>query len=408
MAYVHSLHHITPCPRTLLPVSPLRLSYLSYDFRDHPMGHLTQGLITSHHPDRFMVQAASYGPPDNSTYRRRIAEGAHLFSDLKDLGEMEASCSAISSAFHPHILIDLMALTRGTRPGLPALRPAPLVLNYLGYPATSGAGFSDYIGVDRVVAPVELARSTFSEKLLLLPHCYQANDYSPSLPLASSPLLHSPPSSPSSPPQPLVLCNLNHVDKLDPPSFSLWMAMLRRLPHASLHLLRPSAPIAESVITALHLEAASYGVHPSRLVFLPRVSKDEHVSRLSQCHVFVDTLTYGAHSTASDALFAGLPLLTLQGYGGRGGLGPFPSRVGASLLQNLGRGEMVALSVKDMEDLAVRWGAEGREGREIREGLQLGLAQSLMHSPVFSVPITTRALERGTSAPMSSLAPAHP
>lgn len=184
--------------------------------------------------------------------------------------------------------------------------------------------------------------------------------------------------------------------------------MLRRLPHASLHLLRPSAPIAESVITALHLEAASYGVHPSRLVFLPRVSKDEHVSRLSQCHVFVDTLTYGAHSTASDALFAGLPLLTLQGYGGRGGLGPFPSRVGASLLQNLGRGEMVALSVKDMEDLAVRWGAEGREGREIREGLQLGLAQSLMHSPVFSVPITTRALERGTSAPMSSLAPAHP
>lgn len=376
------------------PPSPLRITYLSYDFRDHPMGHLTQGIVTSHTAGRVVVQAASYGPADNSTYRRRIASGVDRFDDMEGEGELQAACHRIAEAFGPHIVVDLMGLTRGTRTGLAALRPGPIVVNYLGYPGTMGSAFTDYILVDRTVAPPETAALGFSERLAVLPYTYQANDYSPSLPLA--------PLGNSSSGGRLVLCNFNHVDKFEPTSFSLWMAVLRSLPSSELHLLRPSDSMAEPVTRHLLLEAAALGVHPSRIVFLPRVAKDRHVARLaSTCHLFLDTLTYGAHSTASDSLFAAVPLLTLQGWGGRGGLGAFPSRVGASLLNGLGRSETVAVSLKDMEDLARRLGQpDGRRGagastNGLRDGIARALAASLMHSAVFSVPAMTRVLERG-------------
>ena len=185
-AYLSGLQSISHCSLAA-PSSPhpLRLTYLSYDFRDHPMGHLTQGLVTSHNRSRFVVQAASYGPNDNSTYRERIEAGVQTFTDLEGQGEVQAACGGIAQ-WGPHILVDLMALTRGTRTGLAALCPAPLVVNYLGYPSTMASSFVDYVIVDPVVAPVETARQAFSERLVLLPHTYQANDYSPKLPLATA------------------------------------------------------------------------------------------------------------------------------------------------------------------------------------------------------------------------------
>lgn len=394
-AYLSGLESIAHCqlsPSAL--TTPLRISYLSYDYRDHPMGHLTQGIITSHDPQRFQVIAASYGPDDGSKYRRRIQGGVSSFLDLQSLDEIEASCGRVAQA-QPHILVDLMGLTRGTRPGLAALRPAPLVVNYLGYPSTMGASFTDYIIVDPVVAPVETATHSFSEKMVYMPAFYQANDYPPEAVMRPQPESSAPVSSP------FVLCNLNNVDKLEPYSFTVWMAILRLLPQAVLHLLAPSPPSDMSIQARLGQEAASHGVDPSRLRFLNRVPKDDHLARLagayegeSACDLFVDTFIYGAHSTASDALWAGVPLLTMQGWGGSGDiLGKFQSRVGTSLLEHLGLGATTAVSVKDFEDLAVRVGRE----RDVHRGIMAMGQRAALSQRAFDVPSTTSRLEKGNA-----------
>ena len=185
------------------------------------------------------------------------------------------------------------------------------------------------------------------------------------------------------------------MDKLEPVSWSTWLAILRRLPSAQLLLLEPSSPTALAVATHLRAEAAAQGVSPSRLVFLPRVPKQAHIARLAQtCHLFLDTFAYGAHSTASDSLFVGVPLLTIPGWGGIGDpLGKFPGRVGASLLHAMGRDETVAFSPRDFEDLAVQIAQS--ISSPVYTSLTSLLASSVMASPTFSVPSITHHLERG-------------
>jgi len=353
------------------------------------MGHLTQGIVTSHDSNNFHVVASSYGPNDRSKYRKRIEAGVGTFLDLRGMGEIEASCGVVSKA-GPHILVDLMALTRGTRAGLAALRPAPLVVNYLGFPNTMGASFTDYIIVDRIIAPPETVLQSFSEKVVFLPGFYQANDYPLEAPvrMANRSLEGH-----------IVLCNLNNVDKLEPYSFTVWMAILRTLPNAVLHLLAPAPPSDEPAVERLREEAASHGVDPSRLVFPRRISKDDHLARLAGaygeepgCDLFVDTFIYGAHSTASDALWAGVPLLTINGWGGVGDLlGKFQSRVGASLLHHLSMETMVAFSAKDFEDLALVMVGEV----DVHAGLITASREAAVTQKVFDVSYTTASLEAG-------------
>lgn len=249
-------------------------------------------------------------------------------------------------------------------------------VSYLIYPGTSGASFIDFLVVDRHVTPPDLdpPRHGYAEKLVFMPHSYQVNYYQ-----RHAPQTHTCPDSEEEeeedrgrlralhglPPWPaVVLCNFNKVDKLEPSVFATWMAILRRLPGSSvLWLLRPSSALAGPTIMAnLGREAEALGVDRSRLVFANRTSKAQHLARQAAADLFLDTFYYGAHSTATDALRGGLPVLTTPG-------DAFPRRVGVSLLQTVGLPSLICTSFKDMEDVAV-WLAGTTEGRQTLRGMR--------------------------------------
>ena len=275
---------------------------------------------------------ASYGLNDASAFRRRIEDGVDSFMDLEQVPDVDAGERMRASK--PHILVDLMAHTRGTRNALAASKPAPIVVNYLGYPGTMGGAYVDYAMVDAVAVPPETARAAFTEKLVYLPYCYQANDYSLKVPVCTGlsagnagngsgtdlgalrdcmarhrPDLLPPPDTRRDPTpggsggtgearggrrlggeakEEILLCNFNNVDKMEPVSFQVWMDLLRRFPQALLVLMEQSSQIHHHVRGSLETEAAARGIHPSRLRFSPRLPKAQHIARLTACDIFVD------------------------------------------------------------------------------------------------------------------------
>lgn len=336
--------------RHAIPVSaktklePLVVGYLSYDFRQHPMGYLTRRLVSGHDYRSVRTVALSYGENDGSAIRRRAELlPAGGFIDLGN-ASIEAAARAIREA-RLDVVVDLMAHTRGARLELAAIAASttPVVLNYLGYPGTAGGSHFDYTIADARVAPPEAAQDAFAEPVLLLPRTYQANDYG----------VFSPTPDPNGPARRLRLCNFNNVDKFEPASWTTWMNVLRRRAGSTLTLLKPKGGLGDGLTTTLGLEAAARGVSPRRIIWAPRLSKARHLQRVAiECDCFVDNFIYGAHTTASDALWAGVPLITLRGYGTDRLFGRFASRVGLSLLHEASDlAELAALdTVKDLEN----------------------------------------------------------
>ncbi|KAJ8598503.1 hypothetical protein CTAYLR_001371 [Chrysophaeum taylorii] len=348
--------------RTTPRPSRLVVGYLSFDLREHPMGYLTRRLVSQ--PG---AVALSYGEDDGSELRRR-AERNMVDIANASLGEASERMRAVD------VVVDLMAHTRGARLELGAVADAPLVLSYLGYPGTAGGRHYDFSIVDAVVAPPERASRHFAEPLVVLPHSYQANDYADDFSMPSS----------QDPQEAQRLCNYNNVDKFEPVSWGLWMNVLRRNPRATLTLLRPKSA---GIMETLAAEAAARGVSPRRIVWSPRVPKREHLERLAtECDAFLDNLVYGAHTTASDALWAGVPVLTLRGYGD----GRFASRVGASLL---GAAGLEALdSLKDFETEAAR------QKEDYWAPLKRATLAASMRGPLFDARRTARDLDRAYHA----------
>ena len=267
-------------------------------------------------------------------------------------------------------------------------RVAPVQLAYLIYPGTSGASCLDGAVVDPVVVPPEAAR-VYTEKLVYLPGTYQVNDYERHAAVAAYAAAPGARAAHGLPPRPFVVfCNFNKVDKLDPASFGLWMNVLRRAPGSVLWLLRPKGRQFDHVAAHLEAEAAARGVHPARLVWADRVPKAEHLRRHAAADLLLDTLVYGAHSTATDALRGGLPLLTVRGE-------QFPQRVGASLLRAVGaKQELLAVdSLRDFEDLAV-----SLAGTRRLRALRARLADEGRASRLFDTRAFTRDLERAFHA----------
>ncbi len=347
-----SVTRLPPPPST----SPnIRLAYLSYDFRDHPMGHLTRGLVLGHSP-LFHVTALSYGADDKSTHRVDFERKTDLFIDVSKVSPIDAAIHLQSQSID--VCIDLMAHTRGANLHIAALKPCRILVNYLGYPGTFGGTYFDYAMVDAVVAPPE-SSGTWSEKLAYLPHTYQSNEYSPRVAVCTVETAHICNRGREllfgSASDRVAICNFNTVDKYEPESFSMWMNILLRNSRATLFLLRPKEPLGSVVENNLHLEAMSRGVSPSRVVFLPRVQHFEHVSRISGCDAFVDSLIYGGHTTMSDFLWASTPSFTVGAYGldDLSQTAGMASRVGASFLKNLVphlEPLFVTDSVKELED----------------------------------------------------------
>lgn len=348
----------------------IRVGYVSTDFREHPVGHLIAGMFDRHDRRAFEVFAYSIGADDGSAYRARIAATVDRFADVA-----AESPAAIAQRVHADgidILVDLNGYTGGARVQVFALRPAPIQVNYLGYPATMGAPFIDYIVADRIIAPPEHA-AHFGEAVVHLPHAYQMNDdrqeIAPDGPDRAACGL---------PAEGFVFCSFNTVYKIMPAMFGVWMRLLAAVPGSVLWLLR-SNPTVEG---NLRREAAARGVDPARLVFADRAPKAVHLARHRNADLFLDTLPVNAHTTASDALWAGLPLLTLPG-------GSFISRVAASLVTAAGLPELVARDAADYEAIAL--GLARDPGR--LAGIRARLAATRGSVPLFDTRRLVGALE---------------
>lgn len=351
------------------PRERLRIGYLSGDFREHAIAMLSAELFELHDRSSFEVFGYSLGPDDRSARRARIAHAFDRFTDVSG-----ASSIATASAIHADridILVDLHGHTELARLEALALRPAPIQVTYLGYPGTSGAAFIDYAVVDRIVAPLDEA-GDFSEQLIHMPSCYQVNDRKRPLPQTR------PRRELGLPEDAFVFCCFNASYKLAPGIFSVWMRLLRAVRGSVLWLFESNP----SATANLRREAQVLGVAPERLHFATPVPQEQHLARISAADLFLDCLPYNAHTTASDALWTGLPVLTCAG-------DTFASRVGASLLHAVGLPELVTRTLADYESLALRLAREPGMLAGLRERLHAGRATA----PLFDTPAFTRQLE---------------
>jgi protein O-GlcNAc transferase len=312
----------------------IRLGYLSGDFHQHATAQLTAELFELHDRDRFEVFAYSYGPDDHSPMRARLDRAFDRFVDINALSHRNAAQRIHADGID--ILVDLKGYTYHARPAISAYRPAPLQVSYLGYPATMGADFIDYIIVDGIVVP-ESQQPFFSEKLVHLPGCYQVNDRRREVASARTSRRDC-----GLPESRLVFCSFNNSYKISPAFFDIWMRLVRAVPGSVLWLLEAN----ELVKANLCSEAEKRGVGAERLIFAPRVGPAEHLGRHRHADLFLDTLPCNAHTTASDALWAGLPVLTCCG-------DTFAGRVAASLLTAVGMRELIAPSVEEYERMAL-------------------------------------------------------
>jgi len=348
----------------------IRLGYLSGDFHQHATAQLMAELFESHNRDRFEVFAYSYGPDDNSPMRARLDRGFDRFVDVRTLSHRGAA--ELIHADKVDILIDLKGYTHHARPAISAYRPAPVQVSYLGYPATMGADFIDYIIVDSFVVP-DSQQPFFSERLVHLPGSYQANDRKREIAGAGASRQDW-----GLPAEGLVLCSFNNSYKISPAIFDIWMRLLRSVPGSVLWLLETNALVEGN----LRSEAEKRGVDSGRLIFAPVVVLAQHLGRHRHADLFLDTVPCNAHTTASDALWAGLPVLTCSG-------DTFAGRVAVSLLMAVGMPELVTGSLAEYEQAALALARDPQRLIALRQKLQ-----SNRHtSALFDLPKTTGNIE---------------
>ncbi len=346
------------------PAQRLRIGYVSADFHSHPTMHLMRSFFALHDRARFEVFAYSIGPDDGSEYRREAVRSVDRFIDIR--AEKAGASAERIRRDGIDILVDLKGFTHEARPEIFALRPAPLRVAWLGYPATTGRGLNDYAIVDRIVAPPEHA-ADYGEELVWMPDSYQVNDWRQ--PVADERPARAALGLPASG---FVYACFNKVYKIEPPVFHAWMRILARVPGSVLWLYAGKSAARANLARA----AAALGIDPARLVFGETLPKPQHLARLAQADLFLDTFTVNAHTSASDALWAGLPVLTCPG-------DAFPARVAASLVAAAGLPQLACRSMEDYENTAVRLAHDPAELRSLREILAAGERLPLFDTPRF-------------------------
>ncbi len=348
----------------------IRVGYVSANFRPHAGASLIVGLIEHHDRREFDIIGYSARPDDGSELRARLGSAFDRLIDLSQTGDRDAA--RLVHAEGIDILVDLNGFTERTRTAIFAYRPAPIQVNYLGYPATMGAEFIDYIIADPFVAPAD-QQEFFSERLVHLPDCYQCNDdnrvISERAPTRTECGL---------PEQGFVFCCFNNAYKITPDLFDIWMRLLRAVPNSVLWLLDDN-PWAKA---NLRREASAREVAPQRIVFAPKAPQADHLARHPLADLFLDTIPYNAHTTASDALWAGLPLVTCAGDN-------FACRVAGSLLGAIGISELVTASLEEYEALALRLARDG----DLLAGFRARLARNKWTHPLFDTERFARNIE---------------
>lgn len=359
-----------PSPSAERNPQRLRVGYVSGDFYNHATAHLAAGLFARHDRRRFEVYAYSIGQADSSDFRRRIVAGCDRFVEAAD-EPFEATARRIA-ADGVHVAVDMKGYCGGGRPEIFALRPAPVQVSFLGYPGSTGARFIDYLIADRVVAP-ESDGEWFSERLVWMPASYQVND-------RDQPIADRIPGRAEAglPEAGFVFCCFNQNYKIDAPMFALWMRILKAVPGSVLWLFRSNLPAKN----ALREAALRHGVAHERLVFAAKLPKPEHLARHALADLVLDTHVVNAHTTASDALWAGVPVLTWPGE-------TFAARVAASLLHAVGLPELIAASAAAYEEKAI---ALARDPQRL-QGLRERLARNRLSAPLFDTDRYVRHLE---------------
>ena len=322
----------------------IRVAYLSADFHQHATAYLIAGLLEQHDKSRFEITAISFGPDDHSATRERIKVAVECFFDVHDRSDDDIA--ELLRRQEIDIAIDLKGLTANNRLNVLARRPAPLQVSYLGYPGTMGASFLDYIIADSTVIPEDHS-DYYSEKVVRLPDSYQVNDDKRHI------SEHTPTRRDCGlPEEGFVYCCFNNAFKLNPAMFDIWMRLLKATKDSVLWLFEGTSSNSAAVCREnLYREAEKRGIPRNRLVFAAKTNLADHLARHRLADLFLDTLPYNAHTTASDALWAGLPVATCLG-------STFAGRVSASLLNAAGLSELIAPSLEEYEALALKLARE--------------------------------------------------
>ncbi len=373
------LREAFPIARRVVAPAPaggrIRVGYFSSDLRVHAVGQAMARLLELHDRSAFEIHAFAIGRPVQDALRTRIAAGVEHFHECGGLAD--DAVLALAREVGLDIAVDLNGHTGNARTALFAQGLAPVQVNYLGYPGTMGAPFMDYILADATVIP-EGAEAAFSEAVVRLPDTYLPTDDRREI--SETPLTREDAGLPSGA---FVFCVFNNGYKIQPEAFAIWMRLLAQLPGAVLWLREEQALATRNLRAA----AADHGIDPARLVFAGKVPHPEHLARHRLADLFLDALPYNAHTTAADALGAGLPVLTQAGRA-------FAGRVGASLLQAVGLPELVTTSPEAHERLALDLATDPARLGAIRQRL----AARLPVAPLFDTPRLARAIERAFAA----------
>ncbi len=348
----------------------IRLGYYSADFYNHATASLAAGLFEQHDRERFELVGFHFGPATGDDMTTRLRSAFDRFIDVRTKSDPEVA--RISRDLEIDIAVDMKGFTQSQRAGIFAHRAAPLQVNYLGYPGTMGAPYIDYLVADVTLIP-EASRGHYSEKIVYLPHSYQVNDRTRAIadrPVSRVELLL--------PPSGFVFCCFNNAYKITPQTFDGWMRILRSVQHSVLWLLEDG----ETASRNLRQAAEASGVSPSRLVFAQRAPLPEHLARHRAADLFIDTLPCNAHTTASDALWAGLPVLTCLGES-------FAGRVAASLLNALELPELISTTPAQYEAAAIELATNPARLAALRARLD----RNRRTAPLFDTELFTRHLE---------------
>lgn len=348
----------------------INIAYLSNNIKNHPTAYLIHAIFQHHDRNKFRIFCYSYGENDKSAYRNRIRRDCDKFVDLNKY-EYEEAASRINED-NIDILIDLVGYMKGNRMEIAACRPAPIQVRWLGMAGTTGAAFFDYIITDRIVTPEEQALF-YNEKFVYMPHCYQVNSnvFSSCTPKSKSDW--------GLPEDKFIFCSFNTGYKIERTIFKCWMKILKRVENSVLWLMVECKWAEENLKKVAELE----GINPERLVFARRVSRKFHFERLKCADLVLDTKIVNGAATTSDALWTGVPVVTLIG-------NHFASRMGASILSAIGISDLITRDVSEYEELAVSLGQERQELETIRQKLK----DNIKCSPLFDTKGFVKNLER--------------
>ena len=350
----------------------LRIGYFSADFKEHPVSYLMAKVIETHDRDCFEVYGYSIGRAKDDEMKRRLVKAFDVFREVQSLGDHDVALLARQDEID--IAVDLMGYTTDSRAGIFSLRAAPVQINYLGFPGTIGADFMDYIIADQNLIPNE-SQKYYTEKPIYLPHHYQAQDNT----------LHISDLTPSKselglPSDGFIFCAINNAYKITPSEFNIWMRLLQNVDGSVLWLLESNKWVKANLIK----EACKRGIPSERLVFAQRVPHEKYLAQFRKADLYLDTFNYNAGATASNALWAGLPVLTKLGKG-------YTARMAGSLIASVGLSELITNNETEYEKLALELATNPEKLASIKQKLEI----NRLSKPLFNTELFTKHLEDG-------------